>query len=103
MELKDIQQLIKYVSNSKVDMVELEKENFKIKIKKNETKTEVINVAPQGSIPQSIPQVPVATPQAATPQVEAPAVEKPADAAAPTNTVGGKITYDWYVLQISLP
>lgn len=68
MELKDIQQLIKYVSNSKVDMLELERENFKIKIKKNETKTEVISVAPQAALPQPVAQAPVIAPAPTAPQ-----------------------------------
>ena len=87
MELKDIQQLIKYVSNSKVDMVELERENFKIKIKKNETKTEVISVAPQATIPQAIPQAPLAAPQPAAQQPEAPAAENPSDTSSASNNV----------------
>ena len=35
MELKDIQSLIKLISNSTVDEVSVEKSDFKIKIKKN--------------------------------------------------------------------
>ena len=35
MELKDIQSLVKLVSNSSVDELQIEKEQFRLKIKKN--------------------------------------------------------------------
>ncbi len=62
MELKEIQQLIKFVSNSGVDEVELERKDFKLRIKKNEQQTEVV----------SVQQIPVtSTPLAHTPPVAA--------------------------------
>lgn len=71
MELKEIQQLIKFVSNSGVDEVELEKKDFKLKIRKNEQQTEVVSVQ---QIPhQQIQAAPVAAPPAAPPA--APAAE----------------------------
>jgi len=86
MELKEIQQLIKFVSNSGVDEVELEKQDFKLKIRKNEQQTEVVSVQ---QIPhQQIQAAPVAAPAPApaTPAAEAP--EAPAaEPQAEANTV----------------
>ncbi|MFT5511942.1 MAG: acetyl-CoA carboxylase biotin carboxyl carrier protein [Bacteroidia bacterium] len=45
MDLKEIQTLVKLVSSSKVDHLEIDKKDFSIKIKKNATKTEVVSVA----------------------------------------------------------
>ena len=46
MDLKEIQTLIKLVSSSKVDHLEIDRKDFSIKIKKNSSKTEVFSVAP---------------------------------------------------------
>ncbi len=45
MDLKEIQSLVKLVSSSKVDHLEIERNDFSIKIKKNSGKTEVLSVA----------------------------------------------------------
>jgi acetyl-CoA carboxylase biotin carboxyl carrier protein len=45
MDLKEIQTLVKLVSSSKVDHLEIDKKDFSIKIKKNANKTEVVSVA----------------------------------------------------------
>jgi acetyl-CoA carboxylase biotin carboxyl carrier protein len=45
MALKEIQSLVKLVSSSKVDHLEIERNDFSIKIKKNSGKTEVLSVA----------------------------------------------------------
>ncbi|MCB9246652.1 MAG: acetyl-CoA carboxylase biotin carboxyl carrier protein [Flavobacteriales bacterium] len=78
MELKEIQQLIKFVSSSGVDEVELERKDFKLRIRKNEHKTEIISV-PQQVSPASIPvaPAPLPTPVVNAP-VEAPKTEQPA-------------------------
>jgi len=62
MELKEIQQLIKFVSNSGVDEVELEKKDFKLKIRKNEQQTEVVSVqhVPQQQVAPAAPPAPSA-------------------------------------------
>ena len=65
MDLKEIQSLVKLVSSSKVDHLEIDKNDFSIKIKKNSGKTEVLSVA----------QAPV---------MSAPAVTAPAAPAAST-------------------
>lgn len=83
MELKEIQQLIKFVSTSGVDEVEIEQKDFKLSIKKT-AKTETIAVAapPQiqaqvQSIPPTVPAPPVAAapqaPVSSAPDPEAPA------------------------------
>lgn len=69
MELKEIQQLIKLVSNSSVDEVKIEKQDFKLAIKKNQATTEYVTAAP------------VATPVAAAPA--APSAPAPSPAEAP--------------------
>jgi acetyl-CoA carboxylase biotin carboxyl carrier protein len=73
MELKEIQQLIKFVSSSGVDEVELERKDFKLKIRKNEVRTEVVSV-------QSAPQIAAPVAQQVT-QAAPQVAEKPADSA----------------------
>lgn len=72
MELKEIQQLIKFVSSSGVDEVEIEQKDFKLSIKKT-AKTEQITVAAppqiQAQVPPAAPASAPATP--ATPVAEA--------------------------------
>lgn len=69
MELKEIQQLIKFVSNSGVDEVDIEKKDFKISIKKT-SRSEVVAVQTtpvqtQITTPVTQPvQEPVAEPKA---------------------------------------
>jgi acetyl-CoA carboxylase biotin carboxyl carrier protein len=73
MELKEIKELIKLVSEAEVSEVEVEKGDFKIAIKKIEEKTTYVQSAPviqqapqaiQVSVPAA-PAAPVATPPAA--------------------------------------
>jgi acetyl-CoA carboxylase biotin carboxyl carrier protein len=79
MELKDIQALIKFVSNSGVDEVDIEKKDFKLSIKKVQQKTEVVAMAPaaqpvqqQAPAPAPAPAAPAApAPEAAAPKAEA--------------------------------
>jgi len=73
MELKQIQDLIKFVSKSGVEEVELEKGNFKITIR-TKTKQEAA---------QSPQHVIYAPPTAAQPQMAAPAPAKAEESAAP--------------------
>lgn len=68
MELKDIQALIKFVSNSGVDEVDIEKKDFKISIKKVPQKTEVVAMAPASQPAQQ--QAPAPTPAPASPKAE---------------------------------
>lgn len=70
MELKEIKELIKLVSEAEVSEVEVEKGDFKIAIKKIEEKTTYIQSAPivqqaPQAIQVSVPAAPVATPPAA--------------------------------------
>ncbi|MEC8739739.1 MAG: acetyl-CoA carboxylase biotin carboxyl carrier protein [Bacteroidota bacterium] len=67
MDIKDIQALIKFVSRVGVDEVELEKDNFKISIKKN-----------QSSI-HSLTEHPTAIPQTIQPAIPSPEVPKNID------------------------
>jgi acetyl-CoA carboxylase biotin carboxyl carrier protein len=64
MDLKDIQNLIKFVSKSGASEVKLEMEDVKITIKTGSGKTEttIVQQAPMG-----IPQMPVSTPVASSP------------------------------------
>lgn len=79
MDLKEIQTLVKLVSSSKVDHLEIDKKDFSLKIKKNSNKTEVVSVAAPAAAPvqQSAPApvAPASTPAApeAPAQAEAPA------------------------------
>ena len=80
MEIKEIQHLIKLVSDSGVDEVSIEKKDFKLSIKKNEktvtyTTAPVIQAAPVHHTPVSNPAAPLpsATPAATLPP--APAAE----------------------------
>lgn len=73
MELKEIKELIKLVSESGVSEVEVERGDFKIAIKKTEEKVIVQSTAPIMQAPVSIPMAaaPVAT-SAPAPVVAAP-------------------------------
>lgn len=73
MELKDIQSLIKFVSNSTIDEVSLEKKDFKISIKKNApSAVQVATVAAPQPIIQTAPQpaVPSVSPTTAEVKTE---------------------------------
>ena len=72
MELKEIQQLIKLVSNSSVDEVKIEKQDFKLAIKKNQAATEFVTAAPVAA-PMSAAPVAPAPAAAPSPAPDAPA------------------------------
>jgi acetyl-CoA carboxylase biotin carboxyl carrier protein len=74
MELKDIQNLIKFVAKSGASEVKLEMEDVKITIKTGQGKTETTILQ---QAPLAVPQVPVAAPPAE------PAAPAPAEKAAP--------------------
>lgn len=85
MELKEIKELIKLVSEAEVSEVEVEKGDFKIAIKKIEEKTTVIQAAPvvqhaPAPIQVTVPQAPV------TERMEAPVAKAP-EAAATGNLI----------------
>jgi acetyl-CoA carboxylase biotin carboxyl carrier protein len=82
MDLKEIQTLVKLVSSSKVDHLEVDKKDFSLKIKKNSNKTEVVSVAAPAAVPAAIPAAPVAQAAPAAPAAETPAA--PAEPAAPS-------------------
>jgi acetyl-CoA carboxylase biotin carboxyl carrier protein len=70
MELKDIQNLIKFVSAQKVDEVEIEQKDFKIVIKKN-AEPQYTTMAPQVmQLPAAAAPAAIATPTAAAPAAE---------------------------------
>ncbi|TZF85589.1 acetyl-CoA carboxylase biotin carboxyl carrier protein (plasmid) [Pedobacter sp. BS3] len=73
MDIKQIQELIKFVSKSGVNEVSIEQENFKITIKTNQTPTYVTASvpAPVAAQPQIAQQATAAVPQAEAPQVSA--------------------------------
>ena len=63
MELKDIQNLIKFVAKSGASEVKLEMEDIKITIKTGDGKTETTTIVQQA--PMGVPQMPVAATPAA--------------------------------------
>lgn len=77
MELKDIQNLIKFVAKSGANEVKLETDEFKITIR-----TGMENIRPETTYIQQVPAAPVAAAPAAAPAV-APAEPAAAPAAAP--------------------
>ncbi len=66
MDIKQIQELIKFVSRSGVNEVAIEQENFKITIKTNQAPTVV-----HATVPQAAPLVQAAAPVPATPTAPA--------------------------------
>ncbi|PPL01251.1 acetyl-CoA carboxylase biotin carboxyl carrier protein [Parapedobacter indicus] len=72
MDIKQIQDLIKFVAKSGVNEVSIEEENFKITIKTNQTPTYVTATMP--NVPQPQPVAAVAAP-AEAPQPTAPKTE----------------------------
>ncbi len=70
MDIKQIQELIRFVSKSGVNEVSLEQDNFKITIKTNQAATVVNATIPA---PQAIAAAPVAAPAQAAPVAAAPA------------------------------
>jgi len=74
MDIKQIQELIKFVSRSGVNEVAIEQENFKITIKTNQAPTVVHATVPQAPLVQAA--APVATaPTASVPTPAVPAAE----------------------------
>lgn len=82
MELKEIKELIKLVSEAEVSEVEVEKGDFKIAIKKVEEKTTIVQQAPVAPAPVMQVTVPTA-PAAPVPTAHMPAQTTPA---APVNS-----------------
>lgn len=73
MDIKQIQELIKFVSRSGVNEVAIEQENFKITIKTNQAPTVVHATVPQAPLVQAAAPVPTAPTAPVTPA--APAAE----------------------------
>jgi acetyl-CoA carboxylase biotin carboxyl carrier protein len=71
MDIKEIQQLIKLVSNSGVDEVRIERNEFKLEIKKNQAQTEYITAPQIVASPVAAPALAPAAPTAETPTPEA--------------------------------
>ena len=68
MDIKQIQDLIRFVSKSGVNEVSIEQENFKITIKTNQVQTVVNATIPDaGYLPAAQAALPQASPAAATP------------------------------------
>ena len=67
MDIKQIQELIKFVSRSGVNEVSLEQENFKITIKTNQNPVYVNAAIPTTASVAAAPVAPAATPIAAAP------------------------------------
>lgn len=86
MDIKQIQDLIRFVSKSGVNEVSIEQKDFKITIKTNQTPTYV-----NASIPVAQPAFEQAAP-AALAQVPAPAAQPVASAAAPAEDTSKYIT-----------
>lgn len=85
MDIKQIQELIKFVSKSGVNEVSIEQENFKITIKTNQAPTYVT-----ASLPTALPAA--AAPQPVTPATAVPQAEAPAAVAAPVADTSNLIT-----------
>ncbi|MGE6220191.1 acetyl-CoA carboxylase biotin carboxyl carrier protein [Nubsella zeaxanthinifaciens] len=66
MDIKQIQELIKFVSRSGVNEVSLEQENFKITIKTNQNPVYVNAAVPAAAPVMAAPAAPVAAPTPAT-------------------------------------
>ncbi|MCB9261050.1 MAG: acetyl-CoA carboxylase biotin carboxyl carrier protein [Flavobacteriales bacterium] len=77
MDLKEIQQLVRLISASEVDQLEINNKDFSIKIKKNTGKGQFVSVAaaPQIQIPQ-VATAPAAPAVAAAPAPSAPKAEE---------------------------
>ncbi|RMG19205.1 MAG: acetyl-CoA carboxylase biotin carboxyl carrier protein [Bacteroidetes bacterium] len=82
MEFKEIQDILKLINKTNLTEVEIEKKDFKIRIRKKLPESSVIYTAPQAqALPQvqAVPPSPVSAPPPAQPQAEAPEAEKPAE------------------------
>lgn len=76
MDIKQIQELIRFVSKSGVNEVAIEQKDFKITIKTNQAPT-IVNASIPVAAPAALaaPAAPVTAPAAAAPVAAAPAVE----------------------------
>lgn len=74
MDIKQVQELIKFVAKSGVNEVSIEEENFKITIKTNQAPTYVTAAVPAPALPVQqaapAPAAPAAKAQAASPETE---------------------------------
>ena len=82
MELKEIQDLIKFVAKSGVNEVELETNGVKIIIKTGTQKVETIAYAPSAPVYQAPVAIPATPTESAAPATSTPAATKPAEPAA---------------------
>ncbi|MEO0895960.1 MAG: acetyl-CoA carboxylase biotin carboxyl carrier protein [Bacteroidota bacterium] len=88
MEFKEIQEILKLVNKTNLTEVEIEKDDFKIKIKRKAPESNVIYTQQAPAMPAAIapvqPQVPVApaSPEPAVEKKAAPAAEAPVTATA---------------------
>ena len=73
MDLKEIQELIKFVSESEVNEVELETKEFKITIKTGDEKSDATTYVQQIPMGAPIAQAPMPQAESAVPQAAAPA------------------------------
>ena len=91
MELKEIQDLIKFVAKSGVEEVELEQGSFKITIKAKSSPQVADNPAPQYMIapsmmPNNMQQIAATAQQTSQPTPSTEAVNKPSEAEAPKSS-----------------
>ncbi|WP_158798410.1 acetyl-CoA carboxylase biotin carboxyl carrier protein [Pedobacter sp. L105] len=66
MDIKQIQELIKFVSRSGVNEVAIEQKDFKITIKTNQAPTVITATVPAQPVSQALPAAPAAQPAAVT-------------------------------------
>lgn len=101
MELKEIQSLIKFVSDSGVDEVEIEKKDFKLSIKKAPPTVIQAPIAPQvihASLPPAAHAIQPAAPQpvAKAPEAAQPAATEPAPKADNLKTITSPMIGTFY-------
>ncbi|MDM1043481.1 acetyl-CoA carboxylase biotin carboxyl carrier protein [Myroides sp. 1354] len=96
MDIKEIQNLIKFVAKSGATEVKLEMDDFKITIKTTETGSTETTYIQQVPVAQSMPQAPVAQSAAAPVATEAPAAAAPAGDDAKYITVKSPIIGTFY-------
>lgn len=76
MDIKQIQDLIKFVSKSGVNEVSIEEKDFKITIKTNQEPTYVTATLPATQVAQAVAPVAAPAPVAAAPAAQAPAADE---------------------------
>jgi acetyl-CoA carboxylase biotin carboxyl carrier protein len=98
MELKEIKELIRLVSESGVSEVEVERGDFKVSIKKNEEKTTIVQAAPvMTATPVVMPAAPIASaPAVPTEKMEAPATRSESPAASNLITIKSPMIGTFY-------